>query len=85
MHDCQRLLVLFDCGCIGFRPLSNGSTIIVKACDGEDAGTIGLFEREVTDKQFQEIEVREEIALFEKMAELIIAGHRFNTIKSLLR
>ena len=90
----MKLLVKWDCGCIGFNPEVTGDEfpIVIKPCEGLDPwrdhvvrdGSLCLFGRKMHDKTFEVLPVSEQKELLEAVRGLMGDGQRFRMVKQLL-
>ena len=79
------MLVKFSCGCIGFLGLSD-KALVVSACDGGGHDPeVGLFWRDLSDKEHEPVEPERAKKLVDEIAGLVGDGHRYREIRSLLR
>ncbi len=81
---CWAVLVKFSCGCNGFLGLSD-KALVVSACDGgRDDPEVGLFWRDLSDKEHEPLEPERAKELLDEMSSLVGDGHRYREIRSLL-
>lgn len=79
-------LVKYDCGCIGFPPMSDGSSVLISVCDRDCFGDYsGAFStRKMNSRAYEELheELCKEHA--DKLASLIDDGYAMRTVRSLV-
>lgn len=93
------MFVKFSCGCVGLEGVQGvevGSTLLVKACDGESSEDIGLHPRTMMEdihprdgggerkKLSTPLSGEEATRLVREMSFLMMDGHRFRQVKSIL-
>lgn len=93
------MFVKFSCGCVGLegvQGVEEGSTLLVKACDGESSEDIGLHPRTMMEdihprdgggerkKLSTPLSSEEASRLVQEMSRLIMGGHRLREVRSLL-
>jgi hypothetical protein len=82
----HNLLVRYNCGCIGFRPDTDGNAMFIKCCDGP-AGhdELEIFERNSEGKSFQPIPRELENELLGKLSVKVSNGYRLEEMRQILR